>query len=280
MQIEHQFVHRARVWIACVGALLLAVGCGRSSDGDSSAKDKDKGAATKPGEATPTQPDPAEATAPTPAAKAPAFAVPAGYEGVAITESEVLFKGESVGTPAAVVGDRGLLVAPIKKLLAAAGSPSGPISLPVLVAPTAPGDAVMATVRAAFEVGITDVYLMDRVVQETKDLVCEITAGEPAAPDSVKMSVLVEPARIWVGLSRVNDFRLIDSLDAAAFAEVIEEHGSSSYFADRKDAEIAVAAGIPAQALLSVLAPLCKRFPALRPLSRDELSAKPTLPEK
>jgi len=278
MKTEHRRVQESRAWIICVVGLLLAIGCGRSSDGDSSAKDKDK--AAEPGAATAIQPDPAKAqpTPVKPEAKAPAVEVPADYPGVAITASEVRFAGKPIGAPAAVVGDRALLVAPIKQALEAAGDPSAQsVSLGVLVAPTAPGDALMAAVRAGFEAGISEVIIMDRVIHDAKDAVCAVVAGAPAAPEAVKISVIVEAAQIWVGLSRINDFRKIEPIDGAALAEVIEEHGTSSYFADRKDAEIAVASGVSARTLLPVLAPLCKRFPALRPLSRDELSAKPML---
>ena len=61
--------------------------------------------------------------------------------------------------------------------------------------------------------------------------------------EHVTLSVLVQADRIWVGLSRVNEFQEIpkkgDEQDWEKFASTLKEHKSSAFFADRSDIEIA-----------------------------------------
>jgi len=63
-------------------------------------------------------------------------------------------------------------------------------------------------------------------------------------PDEhVTLSILVQSDRIWVGLSRVNEFQEIpkkgDEHDWEKFETTLKEHKSSAFFADRSDIEIA-----------------------------------------
>ena len=57
------------------------------------------------------------------------------------------------------------------------------------------------------------------------------------------LSVLVQADRIWVGLSRVNEFQEIpkkgDDQDWDKFETTLKEHKASAFFADRADIEIA-----------------------------------------
>ncbi len=61
--------------------------------------------------------------------------------------------------------------------------------------------------------------------------------------ETVVLSVLVQADRIWVGLSRVNEFqeipKLAESHDWAKFETTLKEHKASAFFADRADIEIA-----------------------------------------
>src|SRR3954466_1947205 len=61
--------------------------------------------------------------------------------------------------------------------------------------------------------------------------------------EHVTLSVLVQQDRIWVGLSRVNEFQEIpkkgDSHDWEKFETTLKEHKSSAFFADRSDIEVA-----------------------------------------
>ena len=61
--------------------------------------------------------------------------------------------------------------------------------------------------------------------------------------EHVTLSVLVQSDRIWVGLSRVNEFQEIlkkgDEHDWDKFETTLKEHKSSAFFADRSDIEIA-----------------------------------------
>jgi len=55
--------------------------------------------------------------------------------------------------------------------------------------------------------------------------------------------VLLQSDRIWVGLSRVNEFQEIpkkgDQQDWEKFESTLKEHKSSTFFTDRSDLEIA-----------------------------------------
>ena len=61
--------------------------------------------------------------------------------------------------------------------------------------------------------------------------------------ETVTLSVLVQADRIWVGLSRVNEFQEIpkkgDEQDWEKFETTLKEHKASAFFADRADIEIA-----------------------------------------
>ncbi len=61
--------------------------------------------------------------------------------------------------------------------------------------------------------------------------------------ETVTLSVLVTSERIWVGLSRVNEFQEIpkkgDEQDWEKFETTLKEHKASAFFADRSDLEIA-----------------------------------------
>jgi len=62
--------------------------------------------------------------------------------------------------------------------------------------------------------------------------------------DTVILSVLVQSDKIWVGLSRVNEFQDIPKLasgehDWDKFETTIKQHKTSAFFSDRADIEIA-----------------------------------------
>ena len=62
--------------------------------------------------------------------------------------------------------------------------------------------------------------------------------------ETVTLSVLVQADKIWVGLSRVNEFQDIPKLasgehDWDKFETTVKQHKTSAFFADRADIEIA-----------------------------------------
>ena len=61
--------------------------------------------------------------------------------------------------------------------------------------------------------------------------------------ERVILSVLVQSDRIWVGLSRVNEFQEIpkkgDDQDWDKLETTLKEHKASAFFADRSDIEVA-----------------------------------------
>jgi len=69
------------------------------------------------------------------------------------------------------------------------------------------------------------------------------TAQVQQDEEHVTLSVLVQADRIWVGLSRVNEFQEIpkkgDEHDWDKFETTLKEHKASAFFADRTDIEIA-----------------------------------------
>lgn len=63
-------------------------------------------------------------------------------------------------------------------------------------------------------------------------------------PPEVQLSVLLQADRIWVGLSRVNEFQEIAKRgdgqpDWEKFESTLKEHKASAFFADRTDIEVA-----------------------------------------
>src|SRR3954468_14270153 len=61
--------------------------------------------------------------------------------------------------------------------------------------------------------------------------------------EHVTLSVLVQADRIWVGLSRINQFQEIpkkgDQQDWERFENTLKEHKTATFFSDRTDLEIA-----------------------------------------
>lgn len=70
------------------------------------------------------------------------------------------------------------------------------------------------------------------------------TANVQQDDEHVTLSVLVQAERVWVGLSRVNEFQEIPKkgdgeYDWDKFETTLKEHKASAFFADRSDIEIA-----------------------------------------
>ena len=69
------------------------------------------------------------------------------------------------------------------------------------------------------------------------------TANVQQDDEHVTLSVLVQADRVWVGLSRVNEFQEIpkkgDGQDWEKFETTLKEHKASAFFSDRSDLEIA-----------------------------------------
>ena len=70
------------------------------------------------------------------------------------------------------------------------------------------------------------------------------TSNVEEPPDIVILSVLVQSDKIWVGLSRVNEFQDIPKLasgehDWDKFETTIKQHKTSAFFTDRADIEVA-----------------------------------------
>jgi biopolymer transport protein ExbD len=76
--------------------------------------------------------------------------------------------------------------------------------------------------------------------------------------EPVRASILIQDTTIWVGLSRINDFRQIpktatNTYDWKALKELLKEHKESSYFTDREDIEVGAEDKIEYQTIISVM---------------------------
>ncbi len=69
------------------------------------------------------------------------------------------------------------------------------------------------------------------------------------ASEVVRLSVLVQSDKIWVGISRVNEFQELP-LDVGKLGPALAEHKTSAFFADRQDIEIA---GDPGASYIDVI---------------------------
>jgi biopolymer transport protein ExbD len=75
--------------------------------------------------------------------------------------------------------------------------------------------------------------------------------------EPVRCSVLLQEDTIWIGLSRVNDFRKIskegDEYNWESFDEVLTEFKAMRFFTDRQDIEIAAEDKIPYQTIITAM---------------------------
>lgn len=113
--------------------------------------------------------------------------------------------------------------------------------------------------------------------------------GDPCADDEcgVKLSVLVDPDQIWVGVSRINEFERIarradGSYDFTELEERLRAHKASAFFHDTSAIEVAAASTpqspVPYQTLISTMDIAVKAgFRDVGITDPDGLSARPTL---
>jgi biopolymer transport protein ExbD len=82
-------------------------------------------------------------------------------------------------------------------------------------------------------------------------------SDQPLEPnEDIQASILIQENTIWVGLSRINEFRQIkkegEDYNWAALREVLVEH-KENHFADRESIEIAAEDEISYQTIISVM---------------------------
>jgi hypothetical protein len=108
-------------------------------------------------------------------------------------------------------------------------------------------------------------------------------ANLPADDRPVELSVLGQADKLWVGLSRVNEFQVIEHIagerpDYDKLEATLEEHKASAFFADRTDVQVAVDPAVAPDVLLFVIDVACKAgFDDVRVREPARLSALPTL---
>jgi biopolymer transport protein ExbD len=87
-----------------------------------------------------------------------------------------------------------------------------------------------------------------------------VARSEPDKPleidEKIQASILIQDNTIWVGLSRINEFRQVkkegEEYDWAALREVLVEH-KENHFQDREGIEIAAEDAITYQTIISVM---------------------------
>jgi biopolymer transport protein ExbD len=113
--------------------------------------------------------------------------------------------------------------------------------------------------------------------------ICEDT---PEVCDKPKLSVLVEPDQIWIGVSRVNEFERIPHVngkpDWDKFEERLKVQKASSFFVDETQIEIAAqsttASPVTYQSLVAAMDLSVKvGFPDVGLTEPQGLSARPTM---
>jgi len=101
-----------------------------------------------------------------------------------------------------------------------------------------------------------------------------------------KLSVLVEPDQIWIGVSRVNEFEKIPKVgndyDWAKLEATLKQQKASAYFLDKHDIEIAAnsspSAPVSYQSLIAAMDVAVKvGFVDVGLTEPNSLSARPTL---
>jgi biopolymer transport protein ExbD len=108
----------------------------------------------------------------------------------------------------------------------------------------------------------------------------------PEVCDQPKLSVLVEPDRVWLGVSRVNEFEQIPNVAGKPDWERIEQRlkaqKASSFFTDRTDIEVAAnstaSAPVSYQTLVAAMDVAVKvGFSDVGLTDPQGLSARPTM---
>ncbi len=112
--------------------------------------------------------------------------------------------------------------------------------------------------------------------------ISRIPDDEDTKSEIVKASVLVGDSEIWVGLSRVNDFRRIEKTgpehDWEALRQTLVAHKKSSYFIDRTDIEIAADDNVTYSNLITAMdTAIAAGFDDVGLADRQWLSARPQL---
>ena len=100
-------------------------------------------------------------------------------------------------------------------------------------------------------------------------------------PETVQLSILLDPKSIWIGLSRVNEFQEIpdkaDGRDFEKLSTTLREHKASAFFEQRTDIELAATAGTAADVLMTFDTFCNVGFIDISLLTADQLAARPQL---
>ncbi len=140
---------------------------------------------------------------------------------------------------------------------------------------------------------LTAFLLVTAVWVNTAQLTVEASGRAREAPkcdddtcDKPKLSVLIQPDEIWIGVSRINEFEKIPRLASGHDWQKLEErlrvHKASAFFVDERAIEVAAAstaaAPVPYQTLIATMDVAVKTgFSNVGITEPASLSARPTL---
>ena len=139
--------------------------------------------------------------------------------------------------------------------------------------PDAPADAILAALGVIERASVAPIRISVRGDDGAIRPVCTTQWPPRAYEQKSEISILVSPTEVAVGITRFNDVELIDP-PFDRFVEVIEARRQSQALASREDAELAAKPGVTGATLTPILAALCARFPEIRAVEPDGLSAK------
>ncbi len=106
------------------------------------------------------------------------------------------------------------------------------------------------------------------------------TPDIPPEEEKVQMSILIEENAIWVGLSRIQEFKRIpksgESYDWEELKNTLAEHKKSSYFLERQDVEVGANDQVVYQTIVSTMdVAIAAGFIDVGLLPPNRLSAQP-----
>ena len=144
------------------------------------------------------------------------------------------------------------------------------------------------TIIGAFQV-IADTHPLARIYLGTGDNVSELcpraklSSQQAGDSERVALSILFNPDRIWIGLSRVNEFQDIPPTrsgvpDYQKLEDVLKQHKESAFFVDRRDLELSASGKVKSEQFAGGIAVACKLgWTELSFLRIEQISARPTL---
>lgn len=211
--------------------------------------------------------------------------VPEDYRGVYVGGSGVWVDRKHVATLAEIEAKRGALTAAIDAdatLLPTVGYSGLVAALDLHAEPAAQAISALR-LFVGRETYFTRPHRDPDIPPLRISPMCSPRFTDQPGPDSevITLSIFLDEARAWVGLSRVNEFQEIGDVDHHRDLDklrvTLREHKASATFADRTDVELAASAGTAADVIAVVDYACGEGFRDIALLAPDKLTARPSL---